>query len=134
MNRFAYRSEFDALTTQTYVMFVYALGAGLVMLVPDGKVVNPAIVLAVIALLGLVETTYPLFDIRRMDRRPGSFELLWRFGLPELCMALLFGGAVLMLTGVPAGFDLIALAEMLLLFGGARNTWDLFLTTGIDQE
>jgi hypothetical protein len=134
LNRYEFTTEFLALGTQTYMMFIYAFVFELVMLMPVDLPFAPGLVLVAVAGLGTVEAWLPIIGIRRRKERPPIFEQLWRYWLPAASMFLVIAGGIALAADKPVSLYAIAGGSALLVFGATRNSWDIFLSMGREPD
>jgi hypothetical protein len=110
--------------TPVVVHFATVLGASLLLLMPSHTLLPLGALLALNALGGGIYAV--VIGVRVWKNAAVDLSDRIGYGLaPILGHIGAFGAAVLLLLGHEAGFDVLAVALVLLLVAGIRNAWDL---------
>ena len=122
----ANRDGISVFTTPTVIHFCVALYVAAVLVAPWPTIADPAALLAVAGIYGIVHIVRVWFRARRFESyTPDLEDWTWYTILPLMAYAsLLIAAFAMRQQTVPALFG-AAFATVLLIFTGIRNAWDV---------
>jgi hypothetical protein len=121
-------------STPTVVHFCAALLVSAILSAPWPSLVHPAVLLG---LAGLFGTAYVFHVIARTRRfivyRPGIEDWFWYTMLPLIAYLAIVAGAMLLPSIPTYALFALAAADMLLIFVGIHNAWDVVTYIAVAQ-
>jgi len=131
------RDGISVFSTPTVVHFSSALFVSLVLSAPWRSLIQPAALIGLMGLYGVVSALIVMYRTRRFAAYRADLEdWTWYMVLPFIAYAVLLAGAI-MLALVPAKAPFaLAGSVALLIFIGIHNAWDVvtFLAIGGHEE
>jgi hypothetical protein len=124
----------DTFSTPTVVHLCVALLASAILSAPWRTLVNPAVILGLIALFGLAYVAKVMRRTKRMTVYQAELEdYVWYVLLPGLAYVTILAGAIC-LPSVPVdAMYVFAVAVLLLIFIGIHNAWDIVTFIAVGQ-
>jgi hypothetical protein len=124
-------------STPTVIHFCVALLISAVLAAPWHVLVPPAVLLALIGLCGIAYIVRVSITAARLDTyTPDTEDWCWYTALPIVAYLLVLGGASWLLAWPARGLYAIGAADILLIFVGIHNAWDVvtYITVKDAQE
>ena len=117
--------QIGAFATPSIVHFCVALLTSAALSAPWRRLQSAAIMLGIVGLAGLL---YSAIVIRRARRQAGYAPVfedwLWHAALPIVAYALMFAGALALVSHEHEALFVVGAATLLLVFIGIHNAWD----------
>jgi hypothetical protein len=123
----------SAFSTPTVAHFGTALLVAVVLAAPWRALVEPAVLLGLVGLSGLVYLLRVTTKQMRMTSyEPDLEDWIWYTILPIIAYGAVLAGAILFFTTPAVAMFVLATGPVLLIFIGIRNAWDIvtFIATG----
>jgi len=111
-------------------LFMLVIMIALAFQIPDIRPRGMGIVLAALAVISMVNTMHHVAVMRRISHEWGPLFLARRILLPTLGYVLLLAASAAMYNGDVEWLAVLAITQMLFLFTGTHNAWDLLIRVG----
>jgi hypothetical protein len=123
-------SAFLAVAAKSMGLFILVTLMALVFQIPDIRPNGMGIALAAMAIISIFNTVQQVTVMRRILHEWGPLFLARRILLPALGYALLLVASVTIYNGDVRWLSLLGITQVLFLFTGTYNAWDLLIRVG----